>query len=123
MSREDPEVIYEKLVRAKEDYKSKKHYGQEIEATINSLQQDIHQRKVLWKKMRNHLERTTTQVFDELLSLNQYSGKCEFNSSEQTLDLAVKKGSDRSGSNHRNDVKSLRYVLKHYIIATVVSPI
>ena len=123
VSREDPEIIYEKLVRAKEDYKSKKKYVQEIEATINSLQQDIHQRKVLWKKMRNHLERTTTQVFDELLSLNQYSGKCEFNSSEQSLDLAVKKGSDRSGSNHRNDVKSLRYVCSSPLLSLLFLPV
>jgi chromosome segregation ATPase len=108
MSKEEPAVAYEKYMRAANDLACKQKYTQELDGKIDDLTSDMEKRQKLWKGMRKHLQKTTAIKFDELLSLNQYSGKVEFDEEEETLDLFVSKESATGPQN--KDVKSLRYV-------------
>lgn len=112
LSKEDAAVAYEKYVRAKNDITQKTNQVMEVQAQIETLSNDLNDRKRRWKQFRNHLSKTINMKFSEMLSINEYGGDLTFSHDDKTLDLGVKKSSSQSQGVSK-DVKSLRYVHSH----------
>jgi len=106
IAKDDPTVAYEKYVRALSDLMNQKEHVQESEVKIADLRSDLNKRVKRWKAMQRHLEDYTAIKFNELLSLNQFSGNVEFDHEAETLDLLVSRGESKGSRN--KDVKSLR---------------
>jgi hypothetical protein len=112
VSREDPTVAYEKYIRAKRDLEGKLKRDKEIDQKVAELSKDIYDRKKRCREFRTHLVRKTDIKFNDMLSLNNYSGALDFDHENGTLDLCVQKDNAKSESSQMKDVKALRYVHK-----------
>jgi chromosome segregation ATPase len=110
--REDPTVAYEKYIRARRDLEGKLKRDKEIDQKVAELSKDIKDRKKRWRQFREHLVFKTGVKFDEMLSLNKYAGKLDFDHKNGTLDLCVWKDNAKSEASQTKDVKALRYVHK-----------
>ena len=107
VSREDPAVAFEKYSKARKDLGDATKQIEETEATIGKLQKDLKDRRTRWERFRKYLSIKTDLKFDEMLSLNQYSGSLKFDHDSHALDLGVTKGTSESAGETK-DVKALR---------------
>jgi structural maintenance of chromosomes protein 6 len=107
--KEDALVAYEKYIRAKNDITEKTKQVIDAQAHIESLSNDLKERKRRWKQFRSHLSRATNMKFSEMLSINDYAGELSFSHDDKTLDLGVQKNSSQTNGISK-DIKSLRYV-------------
>lgn len=106
IARDDPADAQEKYSRALADLKNDKEVLAEVCDKIEELEEDLAQRHARSKDMRKGLQNTTRIKFKELLSLNKYCGKLQFDHEGKTLDLLVSKDSSKKSRN--KDVKALR---------------
>ena len=105
---EDAATVYERYARAKADLSAKTDQVTETDNRIDDLKKDIEMRRKRWRQFRKHLARSTGLKFDEMLSMNKYTGTLEFNDENKTLDLSVQKDTADTQSESK-DVKALRY--------------
>jgi chromosome segregation ATPase len=107
LSEKDPEVAYEKYMRAKKDIDSKLQQIEQIKINIESLKKDLKSRRKMWKRFRSHICDMTSNTFDEILNKKGSSGQIEFNHENKELNLTVQKD-NRNSMTQTSDVKALR---------------
>lgn len=107
VSLHDAAAAFERYSRAKTDLSARTDQVGETDTKISELQRDVDQRRKRWQQFRKHLSRITGIKFDQMLSLNEYSGTLDFNHGAGSLDLAVQKNTADSQSESK-DVKALR---------------
>lgn len=107
VSRGDAAAAFERYSRAKNDLSTKTDQVDMTDARIDELQKDVEKRRKRWQQFRKHLSKSTGMKFDEMLSLNNYSGTLDFNHGTRSLDLAVQKNTADSQAESK-DVKALR---------------
>ena len=108
VSTEDAATVYERYARAKADLSTKTDQVAETDKRIDDLDKDIFIRQKRWRQFRKHLAKSTALKFDEMLTMNKYTGTLDFDDDNRTLDLAVQKNTADTQSESK-DVKALRY--------------
>ena len=78
-----------------------------LEAQIDDISKDVGKRKKKWVGLRKYLSSITTEKFDTLLRLNQYSGNLSWDHKEHKLDITVRKESDVASNVELTDTKGL----------------
>lgn len=106
LTESDPDVAYEKYMRANKNLKSKTDAIEEINGNIENLTHDMKDRRRRWKQFRSHIVVMTNSSFDEMLQKKGSAGELEFNHEEGSLNLCVQKN-NHDESSQTNDVKSL----------------
>lgn len=106
LTESDPEVAFMKYMRAKKDLDEKIEQLERIQATVDDLTEDAHDRRKRWRQFRAHIQQTTGAIFDEILNKKGSSGTLEFDHNDGTLNLAVQKDADNQMSQTK-DVKAL----------------
>jgi structural maintenance of chromosomes protein 6 len=107
VSSEDAAIVYERYSRAKADLAAKTDEVAETDSRIEELEKDVVLRRKRWRQFRKHLARSTGLKFDEMLTMNKYTGNLEFDDVNGTLGLSVQKNTSDSHSESK-DVKALR---------------
>jgi chromosome segregation ATPase len=116
---EDAATVYERYIRAKADLSEKTDQVAITDKRIEDLQKDVEIRRKRWRQFRKHLAKSTALKFDEMLSMNKYTGTLDFDDDNRTLDLAVQKNTADTQSDSK-DVKALRYDHRYYIIFAIL---
>ena len=107
ISEVDPAVAFEKFKRAEEHYTAKVKTINDINEKMETLQEDLSDRRKRWKIFRKHIATMTNETFDDMLNKKGSCGQIEFDHRERTLDLIVQK--DNTNENTQtSDVKALR---------------
>jgi len=107
LSEKDPEVAYEKYMRSKKDLDSKLMQIERIENNVESLKEDLKNRRKMWKRFRSYICDQTSNIFDEILGKKGSAGQLEFNHESKELNLMVQKD-NRNTMTQTSDVKALR---------------
>jgi chromosome segregation ATPase len=107
-SSEDAATVYERYSRAKADLTAKTEQVAETDDRIEELKKDVDERRKRWRQFRKHLAKSTGLKFDEMLTMNKYTGTLDFDDEKGTLDLSVQKMTTDNQSESK-DVKALRY--------------
>jgi chromosome segregation ATPase len=102
----DPQVAFEKYMRAQSDLDGNMKQIEAIEENVALLAEDMDARRRKWRQFREHIVNMTRDTFNEILNRKGSSGDLEFSHSEGTLDLCVQKDSTQE-STQTKDVKAL----------------
>ena len=105
VSESDPQIVWEKLSRAKQDLKDKQRGIESIEENVKSMRADLKIRRKKWKTFRSHIAKMTNTTFGEMLNKKGSSGEVEFDHRDKTLNLTVQK--DSNEASQTSDVKAL----------------
>lgn len=106
MTESDPQVAFEKYMRAQKDLDSDMKQLDAIEDNVRLLTKDVKSRKKKWHQFRAHITAMTNETFNDILNRKGSSGELEFDHQDGTLDLNVQKDSTQENT-QTNDVKAL----------------
>ena len=113
LTESNPEVAFDKYIRAKKDLDEKMNQLDQIQANIDDLVDDAKARWKRWKEFRAHIEQNTASIFNDILNKKGSAGELEFYHGDKykkipgTLNLVVQKDVDDQCSQTK-DVKALR---------------
>ncbi|GMH47517.1 hypothetical protein TrRE_jg10257 [Triparma retinervis] len=105
VSESDPQVVWDKLNRAKGNLKEKQVGIGMIAENVNKMRADLKMRRKKWKTFRSHIAKMTNTTFGEMLNKKGSSGEVEFDHRDKTLNLTVQK--DSNEASQTSDVKAL----------------
>lgn len=106
------EEIRIKYLNARMELKQATDEISKLEEKAQQFENDIEDRRMLWKAFRKNLVKKTSLAFGNMLGFTNYSGNLDFDHKEGTLQLQVSKNSAEKSQS--NDVKALRYVNSQY---------
>lgn len=102
---ESMEEAFQAYISAQEEIHGRNQEVESLAVKIASIEEDLKARNKRWKQFRRHLQDKTDIKFSEMLDLNKYTGKLDFNHETETLDLCVQKGGTEASQT--KDVKAL----------------